>query len=103
MLQEMFLEYTPVKGAEVLFPSAENTVGNCPRCGQRVTESPKGFFCSNRDCRFAIWKNNRFFSQKKGNYAPNRSFVSGKGGSSFARLLFGENREILRCQGGDGG
>ena len=65
MLQELFLEYKPVKGAEVLFPSAENTVGNCPRCGQRVTESPKGFFCSNRDCRFAIWKNNRFFAAKK--------------------------------------
>lgn len=65
MLQEMFLEYTPVKGAEVLFPSAENIVGNCPRCGQRVRESPKGFFCSNRDCRFGIWKNNRFFAAKK--------------------------------------
>ena len=65
MLQEMFLEYTPVKGAEVLFPSAENIVGNCPRCGQRVRESPKGFFCANQDCRFGIWKNNRFFAAKK--------------------------------------
>ena len=70
MLQEMFLEYTPVKGAEVLFPSAENTVGKCPRCGQRVTESPKGFFCSNRDCRFAIWKNNRFFTAKRKEITP---------------------------------
>ncbi len=65
MLQEMFMEYTPVKGAEVLFPSAENTVGKCPRCGQRVMESPKGFFCANQDCRFGIWKNNRFFAAKK--------------------------------------
>lgn len=65
MLQEMFMEYAPVKGAEILFPSAENTVGNCPRCGQRVMESPKGFFCSNQDCRFGIWKNNRFFAAKK--------------------------------------
>ena len=70
MLQEMFMEYTPVKGAEVLFPSAENTVGNCPRCGQRVTESPKGFFCSNQDCRFAIWKNNRFFTAKRKEITP---------------------------------
>ena len=65
MLQEMFMEYTPVKGAEVLFPSVENIVGNCPRCGHRVRESPKGFFCSNRDCRFGIWKSNRFFAAKK--------------------------------------
>ncbi|MCI5485267.1 MAG: DNA topoisomerase 3 [Clostridiales bacterium] len=65
MLQEMFMEYAPVKGAEVLFPSVENIVGNCPRCGHRVRESPKGFFCSNQDCRFAIWKNNRFFTAKR--------------------------------------
>ena len=65
MLQEMFMEYSPVKGAEVLFPSAENTVGKCPRCGQRVRESPKGFFCANQNCRFGIWKNNRFFTAKK--------------------------------------
>ena len=70
MLQEMFMEYAPVKGAEILFPSAENTVGNCPRCGQRVTESPKGFFCSNRDCCFAIWKNNHFFTAKKKEITP---------------------------------
>lgn len=65
MLQEMLMEHTPVKGAEVLFPSAENTVGSCPRCGQHVRESPKGFFCANQDCRFGIWKNNRFFAAKK--------------------------------------
>lgn len=70
MLQETFMEYTPVKGAEVLFPSAENTVGNCPRCGQRVRESPKGFFFSNQDCRFGIWKNNRFFTAKKKEITP---------------------------------
>lgn len=70
MLQEMFMEYSPVKGAEVLFPSAENTVGKCPRCGQRVRESPKGFFCSNQDCQFGIWKNNRFFTAKKKEITP---------------------------------
>lgn len=65
MLREMLAEYTPVKGADVLFPAERESLGRCPRCGQRVTESPKGFCCSNRDCRFAIWKNNRFFAAKK--------------------------------------
>lgn len=65
MLQEMFMGYIPVKGAEVLFQSAENIVGSCPRCGQHVRESPKGFFCANQNCRFGIWKNNRFFAAKK--------------------------------------
>lgn len=65
MLQEMFREYTPVKGAEVLFPSAENIVGNCPRCGKPVTERSKGFFCTGQDCKFVLWKDNRFFTAKK--------------------------------------
>ena len=37
------------------------TVGVCPVCGSSVGERQKGFFCSNRQCRFALWKNNRYF------------------------------------------
>ena len=40
-------------------------VGTCPRCGAAVYEGKKGFFCDNRDCSFALWKDNRFFSSKK--------------------------------------
>lgn len=35
-------------------------VGTCPRCGASVYEGQKGFFCENRDCAFALWKDNRF-------------------------------------------
>ena len=28
-------------------------------------ESKKGFFCENPDCRFALWKDSRFFTAKK--------------------------------------
>ena len=40
-------------------------IGKCPRCGRRVTESPKGFFCEDRSCGFALWKNSKFFSAKE--------------------------------------
>ena len=65
MLQELIRTYTPVKGAEVLFPSGREVVGKCPRCGGNVTESKKGFFCENDSCRFGLWKDNRFFASKK--------------------------------------
>lgn len=39
-------------------------VGKCPRCGADVTESVKGFFCSSRACKFALWKDARFWSAK---------------------------------------
>lgn len=40
-------------------------IGTCPRCGASVYEGQKGFFCENRDCAFALWKDNRFFTAKK--------------------------------------
>ena len=52
-----------------LFLSSKGTVheavGVCPRCGAPVYEGKKGFFCDNRECSFALWKDNRFFSSKK--------------------------------------
>lgn len=65
MLRELVKTYAPVKGAEVLFPSGREIVGKCPRCGSDVTESKKGFFCENNDCRFGLWKDNKFFTIKK--------------------------------------
>ena len=29
-----------------------------------MVENKKGFTCENRDCRFALWKDNKFFSSK---------------------------------------
>lgn len=52
-----------------LFPDTKRNgreaVGACPRCGGAVYEGKKGFFCDNRDCAFALWKDNKFFSGKK--------------------------------------
>ena len=30
-----------------------------------MNESKRGYFCENRACRFALWKENRFFAAKK--------------------------------------
>lgn len=41
-------------------------IGKCPKCGSVVHESDKNFYCSNRECSFALWKENKFFeSQNK--------------------------------------
>ena len=42
----------------------DDIIGACPRCGSPVTENLKGFFCSSRACKFAMWKDNRFFGAK---------------------------------------
>lgn len=57
-------DYKIIDGAEVLFPSGKPVVGKCPRCGTNVTESKTGYFCEKNNCRFALWKDNRFLTSK---------------------------------------
>ena len=42
------------------FQSAKELIGKCPVCGSDVFEGKKNFYCSNRQCDFALWKENRF-------------------------------------------
>jgi len=65
MVNELIKTYKVIKGAEVLFPSGRDVIGKCPRCGGDVTESKKGFFCECNDCRFGLWKDNKFLTAKK--------------------------------------
>ena len=65
MLKELVSTYHAVEGAEILFPSDREVVGKCPRCGGNVTENKQGFFCENAVCKFALWKNSKFFTAKK--------------------------------------
>ena len=65
MLTELVKTYKAISGAEVLFPSGREVIGKCPRCGSDVTESKKGFFCEKNDCRFGLWRDNKFFAAKR--------------------------------------
>ncbi|MBQ9412542.1 MAG: DNA topoisomerase III [Oscillospiraceae bacterium] len=65
MLRELIRTYKPIPGAEVLFPSDREIIGKCPRCGKNVVEKKPGFFCEDRACSFALWKDSRFFTAKK--------------------------------------
>ena len=52
-----------VKGANMLMKNNGKIVGVCPHCGADVAERDKGWFCSNRECRFVLWKDNAFFKR----------------------------------------
>ena len=65
MVKMLVRDYKIIDGAEVLFPSGREVVGKCPRCGGDVTESKKGYFCEKHNCRFALWKDNRFLTSKR--------------------------------------
>ena len=86
MVANLVRDYKVIDGTEVLFPSGRPVVGKCPRCGSDVTESRKGYFCEKNDCRFALWKDNRFLTSKRvgltnkmaqGLLSDGRAYVSG--------------------------
>ena len=53
------------KAKAELFKQEKTVIGLCPRCKSPVYEGKKNYYCSNRDCRFSMWKNDRFFEDRK--------------------------------------
>lgn len=51
------------KGIAVQKAETNNTeiIGKCPKCGGDVEVKPKGFFCNNKDCKFALWPTMKYF------------------------------------------
>lgn len=94
-----------------LFPSDKkqgDVVGKCPRCGSDVAEFAKGFFCSNRNCKFALFKDNKFFTAKKKSLTKDIAKTLLDKGSVFLTGLISEktgkpyNATILLDDKGDG-
>jgi len=60
---------TPKPEYTKLFPdtkmSINQSLGNCPRCKAPVRENIKGFFCDSRSCEFKIWRESKFWTQKR--------------------------------------
>ena len=52
-------------GEENRFSSSKQEIGKCPRCGSSVYEGKKNYYCSNKECSFCLWEENKFFSNKK--------------------------------------
>lgn len=90
MISDLTTNYQTVKGAEVLFPSGRDVIGKCPRCGSDVTESTKGFFCENTDCRFGMWRDNKFFKVKHITLTKKQAAEMLKNGRVFVKGLYSE-------------
>ena len=49
------------------FQTEREVIGKCPVCGCDVFEGKQNFYCSNRQCDFALWKENRFLGSMQKN------------------------------------
>lgn len=90
MMSEIIKNYKVIQGAEVLFPSGRDVIGRCPRCGSEVTESKKGFFCENTQCRFGMWRDNKFWRSKHVTLTKAQASEMLQGGRVHMKELYSE-------------
>jgi len=55
-----------------------------------VTESRKGFFCSGSGCKFALWRDNKFFTDKKKEITKTIAAALLTDGRVFVKELYSE-------------
>ena len=63
MMKTLVNRYANTPNAPAKAASGAPVVGTCPHCGSDVAEREKGWFCTSRECRFVIWKDNAFFNR----------------------------------------
>ena len=66
MTRDLVKTYSHIsEEGQKLFAPEREAVGLCPRCGKPVYEGRKNFYCSDRSCRFVLWKDDRFWTTRK--------------------------------------
>ena len=70
------------------FKTEKPEIGKCPSCGSPVHEGKKNYYCSNRDCSFVMWKNDRFFEERKVTFSPKIAAALLKSGKVKVKGLY---------------
>ena len=90
MARELVKENATADKGKAAFTGGEEkpSIGKCPRCGSPVREGKKNFYCSNRECAFTMWKNDRFFEERKVTFTPKIAAALLKSGKANVKGLY---------------
>ena len=75
-------------GKKDLFREEKPSVGKCPRCSSLVHEGKKNYYCSNKECAFVMWKNDRFFEERKTAFSAKIAAALLKSGKANVKKLY---------------
>ena len=70
------------------FKEEKPVIGKCPRCGADIYEGRKNYYCVYRDCAFTMWKNDRFFEERKVTFSPKIAAALLKDGKAKVKKLY---------------
>ena len=81
LMQELVARYQGIseeKKEQFQGKAKGEVIGKCPRCGADVREGKVNFYCSDRNCAFTLWKNDKFLASqgKKMDKAAAKKFLS---------------------------
>ena len=87
--QELIKSYSHIsEDGQKLFQAERVVIGKCPRCGEAVYEGKKNYYCGNRACQFVMWKNDRFFEERKKAFTPKIAAALLKDGKAKVKGLY---------------
>ena len=81
LMQELVARYQGIseeKKNQFQGKAKGEVIGKCPRCGADVREGKVNFYCSDRNCAFTLWKNDKFLASqgKKMDKTTAKKFLS---------------------------
>ena len=89
MTQELVKTYSCIsEDKQKLFQDERVAIGTCPRCGEAVYEGRKNYYCGNRACQFVMWKNDRFFEERRKAFTPKIAAALLKDGKTKVKGLY---------------
>ena len=89
MTRELVETYSCIsEDKQKLFQAERAAIGTCPRCGEAVYEGKKNYYCGNRACQFVMWKNDRFFEERRKVFTPKIAAALLKNGKVKVKGLY---------------
>ena len=108
LVRELVKTYSHItEDGNKLFSPEKEAIGTCPRCGSPVYEGKKNYYCSDRSCRFVMWKNDRFFVSRKTAFTKKLAAALLKDGKAKVKGLYSERTgktydgTVLLCDTGE--
>lgn len=67
-------------------------IGICPKCKSNIYEAEKNFYCSNKECNFTMFKEDKFFKDKKVKLTKTKAKALLKNGQVEFDKLYSEKK-----------
>jgi DNA topoisomerase-3 len=91
-MSDLVVSYSDFKDTSI-FKTPKEVIGSCPRCKSEVHEGRKNFYCSSDICKFSMWKEDKFFINKKKKISKVVAKALLTSGKTKVKNLYSEKKE----------